>query len=307
VPARRRISRIHWDSIVGGMKTDLTVPFLGAGVNASGDGYEGLPIGGAVARSLMEKLIDRRVVNLLDLVEVTAKPALRKYPDLARTRVEDLARVALHVELEGGYPAVVAYLKEIVADDDRQPSELLRVLARLPFRLIVTTNYDRLLERAFALEGQPAPLVLSQPVGGFKAADFEQWQARLASRQRVVYKLHGSFDDPSPNLVISEDDYIRFLGVAGDDKLGVPHQIKARITDSVLLFLGYGLEDWDVRTIYMLLVEQHDRRTRNRSFAIQKDPSRFWVQFWARKEVTIYNLDLREFAGQLGEEYEKRL
>jgi hypothetical protein len=107
--------------------------------------------------------------------------------------------------------------------------------------------------------------------------------------------------------VISEDDYIEFLGIASHDKLGVPFQIKARITDSVLLFLGYGLEDWDVRSIYKLLIEKSRHRSRQRSFAIQKDPSRFWVQFWERKDVTIYNLDLPEFAGQLQREYEKRL
>jgi SIR2-like protein len=305
--ARRRISKIGWDSIVRGIRTGMTVPFLGAGVNASGNGYEGLPVGGAVARSLMEKLIERKVGDFADLIEVRPKPALRRYPDLGRARVEDLARVALHLELEGGYRAVVDYLKEIIADEERQPPELLRVLARLPFGLIVTTNYDRLLERAFDAEGEPAPLVLSQPVDGFTPEAFEEWQRKLAGDQRLIYKLHGSFDDPSPKLVISEDDYIEFLGLASDPKLGVPTQIRARIADSVLLFLGYGLEDWDVRSIYKLLIEEKKPRERNRSFAVQKDPSRFWVNFWERKDVVIYNIDLHDFAGQLEQEYQKRL
>jgi hypothetical protein len=225
---------------------------------------------------------------------------------LGRARVEDLARVALHIELEGNYPALVAYLKEIIVDEERDPAEILRVLARLPFKLVVTTNYDRLLERAFALEEQPVPLVLSQPIDGFPADEVHDWQAKLAGDSRVVYKLHGSFDDPTPNLVISEDDYIEFLGIAADEKLGVPRQIKARIKDSVILFLGYGLEDWDVRTIYGLLIEKSSRRSRNMSFAIQKDPTPFWVRFWDKKDVTIYNQDLGEFGGRLEEEYEKR-
>lgn len=305
--AKKKIDSIHWDSIVRGIKTGFTVPFLGAGVNASRPGYEGLPMGDAVARSLVQKLVGRRVAKIAHLVEVTPNAALKKYPDLGRTRVQDLARVALHLQLRGGYPAVVAYLKEIIDDENREPAEILRVLARLPFRLIVTTNYDRLLERAFALEEQPVPLVLSQQVIGFKPEVAEEWRIKLAGNQRVIYKLHGSFDDESPNLVVSEDDYIEFLGVAGDETVGVPRQIKARIKDSVLLFLGYGLEDWDVRTIYNVLVEKKANRAQDMSFAIQKDPSDFWVRFWDRKNVVIYNLDVHEFAGQLERAYEKRL
>jgi len=300
VAAKKKVSSVHWDSIARGIDTGLCVPFLGAGVNASE-----LPMAGDVARYLLEKLLDRKIGAFDDLVEVTPKPALRQYPDLGRARVQDLARVALHLELEGNYPAVVDYLKEIIADEGCEPAEILRVLARLPFPLIITTNYDRLLERAFEAEQRPK-LTLSQPIEGFAAEDVDDWQRKLAGDERVIYKLHGSFDDPQPNLVISEDDYIAFLGIAADEKLGVPRQIKARIQDSVLLFLGYGLEDWDVRTIYNLLIEKAPRRSRNLSFAIQRQPSPFWVRFWEKKDVVIYDVDLSDFAEQLETEYARR-
>jgi hypothetical protein len=41
VTAKKRISKIHWDSIVRGIDKGLTVPFLGAGVNAGGKDYQG--------------------------------------------------------------------------------------------------------------------------------------------------------------------------------------------------------------------------------------------------------------------------
>ena len=75
---------------------------------------------------------------------------------------------------------------------------------------------------------------------------------------------------------------------------------------SVLLFVGYGLEDWDVRTIYNLLIEKAPRRSRNMSFAIQKAPTPFWARFWEKKGVTIYDIDLDEFAKQLEREYARR-
>jgi hypothetical protein len=39
-------------------------------------------------------------------------------------------------------------LRSILADEQCQPSPLLRTLASIPLKLIVTTNYDRLMERA---------------------------------------------------------------------------------------------------------------------------------------------------------------
>ncbi len=300
--ASTKLSSVHWDSIVSGIKKNQCVPFLGAGVNAGTD----LPMGADVAIQLLTRLLGQPIEGWSDLIEVSATPLLDDYPDLSRARVQDLARVASHLELEGGYPTVVGYLKEIIADEGREPSQILRVLARLPIRLIVTTNYDRLLERSFALEAQPPPQVLSQKIDGFKIAERKKWQVKLAGQERVVYKLHGSFDDASPNLVISEDDYIDFLGIMANEAVGVPRQIRAHIKTSVVLFLGYGLEDWDVRSIYSLLIGRKERRARQLSFAIQRDPSPFWVRFWERKDVKIYDMDLDTFAEQLEAEYTKR-
>jgi SIR2-like protein len=302
VPAKTEISSLHWDSIVSRIDSGLCVPFLGAGVNAGTD----LPMGADVVNSLLSRLVGKKGVRWSDLVSVTTQPELQGYPDLSRTRAQDLARVALHLELEGNYRAVVDYLKEIITDDGRDPPEILHVLARIPFKLIVTTNYDRLLERAFEIEGKPSPLVVSQPILGFNPTEVKRLQKKLVVAERVVYKLHGSFDDLEPNLVISEDDYIDFLGIAGDEKQGVPRQIRARIKDSVLLFLGYGLEDWDVRSIYSLLIGRAARRERPMSFAIQRDPTPFWVRFWEKKDVTIYNIDLETFSAQLAREYAGR-
>ena len=46
----------------------------------------------------MAKLVDRELTGLCDLIEVTPTAQLANYPDLGRARVEDLARVALHLE-----------------------------------------------------------------------------------------------------------------------------------------------------------------------------------------------------------------
>src|SRR5205823_2674284 len=63
--------------------------------------------------------------------------------------LENLPRVALHVEVQGGErPYLVQQLRKVLAESACQPSNLLTCLAELPFRLLITTNFDRLMERA---------------------------------------------------------------------------------------------------------------------------------------------------------------
>jgi len=109
-------------------------------------------------------------------------------------------------------------------------------------------------------------------------------------------EIHGTFrehelEDASAQIIITEEDNIEFLTVVGIQNVGVPNLIAEKIVDSTLLFLGYGLEDWDFRTIFKGLIERLPPRTQRKSFAIQKDPPDFWVEFWKKKNVEIYNME----------------
>jgi hypothetical protein len=311
------------------------VAFLGAGVNATAGG---LPLGGEVASRLSASFVggdtDR---TLKDLVDVDApleellhkllalvpnakqREALeRDYRDLFRLRVYDLPRVALHAEAHIEKSGVVRLVKEILVDERAEPSLLLRTLARLPLRLIITTNYDRLMERAFEDEGQPAPLVVTQPRTGFTAKasrtcanELEQLIPKELSPRKVakdgepgepavLYKLHGTFGDDASGLVLSEDDYVDFLtAMSPGSKRGMPRLLSQMIVDSSLLLLGYSLEDWDFRTIYKALIEGLPRDERRMSYAIQHRPTPMWADFWRLKRVTIFDYDLSEFADEL--------
>jgi SIR2-like domain len=312
----RTIAPLQWDMILDAIHTGRCVPFLGAGVNASTPDYQGLPLGGEVAIRLVERLLGGEVPDPKKLVRLEPGPLRDQYQDLVRLRLHDLARVALHVQVSADQVYLMRLLREILPDQECRPSKLLDTLARLPLRLIVTTNYDRLMEAALQQNGQPEPLVIVQPLKGFSANEQLALQDALAgSDGLVLYKIHGSFDDQGGNardgtqssVIVSEEDYIEFLTVAAVKNAGVPSLISQQLVDSVLLFLGYGLEDWDFRTIYKVLVEELPARERRRSFAIQKDPSEFWTRYWASKNVEIFDVDLYEFAAELEQRYEASL
>ena len=309
---RTKISEPHWTLILERLGQRRCVPFLGAGVNAACAGYEGLPSGADVALRLLEDLTGRKARTLAELVKVEPDASLAEYSDLVRLGLQDLARVSLHVQHSLDQTYLMDRLRQVIADDAREPAVLLGVLARLDLRLIVTSNYDRLMERALAGAGARF-LAVHQPSGGFGGdlqvrtqAELERWGERL-----ILYKIHGTFLDADVNdsaydpmtwrPIISEDDYIEFLTVASIEDRGVPRLISSEMVASTLLFLGYSLEDWTFRTIFKGLIESLSRHHQRRSFALQKDPPDFWVRFWQHKGVEIYNVDLHEFAHELAE------
>jgi hypothetical protein len=339
--ARTRVRPSHWSTIVSQITAGKCVPFLGAAANVSVEGtYDGLPLGREIALRFFEELTGLRNVKpesydpgklaaellqrmdglasrdpeTVALVEyarprlaeiVDIHDSLEPYADLRQLRMLDLARLALHMRFENDLPGLLSRLQRLLPDERRQPSRLLQALATFPIPLIITTNYDNLMERA--LGARPHQVVV-QPPQGF--ADNECW-TRLeedlpAVDDLILYKIHGSFRDvedtnSTAGVIVTEEDYIQFLTVVGREIGGIPTYIKGLIQESTLLFLGYSLEDWDFRTVFKGLVEDLQPEQRNRAFAFQKDPPDFWVDFWEKKDVTIYNVDLYEFADELQE------
>jgi hypothetical protein len=342
--AQSVVQNTHWTTLIQRIKERQCIPFLGAAANVSAKGYRGLPLGRDIALRFFEELtgltsietadfdaglLARDLILTLDAVDCSdpkidalvksVRPRLDRladintkfapYADLRQLRLLDLSRVALHMRAQNDLPGLLDRLRKLLPDEDRRPSRLLRTLAALPIPLIITTNYDNLMERAL---GKQPHRVIVQPVEGFK--DDEEWaalQEYLATTdERVIYKIHGSFRQPDSdkpgNVIITEEDYIQFLTVVGREVGGIPTQIKAQITEGSLLFLGYSLEDWDFRTIFKGLVESLGQSERRRAFAFQKGPPEFWVQFWEKKDVTIYDVDLYDFAAELENRWKRR-
>jgi len=333
------IKPYHYNLIVERIREGRCVPFLGAGVNASSDNYEGLPLASKVGLRLAKALTNLGEKELDDLTKSAAKDIklrvaevvgnlskeelalltedaiderLDEYeplPSLISAALPDLSRLALHVEVENDFDYLMKLVREVLPDKEREPSPLLKTLASLPFELIVTTNYDRLLERAFG--DKPYEKVV-QPINGFSEDEQKSLGERLAdSKDPIIYKIHGSFSDnglltdsqSSNRLILTEEDYIQFLSIVGQQGAGVPLKINEKMKHATILFLGYSLQDWDFRTIYKTLIEPLPKSQRPKSFAIQKDPPDFWVRYWdsENKKVTILDVDLYQFASELEE------
>jgi hypothetical protein len=99
------------------------------------------------------------------------------------------------------------------------------LLAQLPFRAFVTTNYESCLEQAFAnnaIKKGKAPNVGSWVVikkGGqdrHRVSSFLRSIAEVSGERRLAY-LHGRYDD-TDNIVLTTSDYVECYGIVLNNK-----------------------------------------------------------------------------------------
>ena len=197
-----------------------------------------------------------------------------------------------------------------------EPSPLHRFLARLPallrergapHQLIVTTNYDLALERAFEEAGEELDIVSYVATGTHRGRFWHRppgepprpidvpntYATELSlERRTILLKLHGAVD-PLPereweSFVITEDDYIDYLGHSELTAV-VPVALAARLRRSHFLFLGYDMADWNLRLILNRI--WGERPVGYRSWAVQSSLSPLAQAFWRRYEVTPLDVE----------------
>jgi hypothetical protein len=159
----------------------------------------------------------------------------------------DLARVSQYLAALEGEGSLYDELHDVF-DADYPPTYFHRFLARLARRtreaedvrecmLIVTTNYDDSLERAFVDEGEPYDLLTYIGVGTdrefFRHIPFEvepsvirkpnEYTDLPLDRRTVIAEIHGAVDrlNRADNFVITEDDYVDEVAALSEPR---PHR-----------------------------------------------------------------------------------
>ncbi|WP_182357224.1 SIR2 family protein [Tomitella gaofuii] len=113
-----------------------------------------------------------------------------------------------------------------------QPGRPHQALLSLDARIIVTTNYDKVLERLFS-DGYTYLTYKSDNIA-----------ESIRTGRSIVLKLHGSTDDPK-GMVLTRLDF-SILRRNGEQALKV---LEALTLTRTVLFLGYGLDDPDLHLI----------------------------------------------------------
>lgn len=237
------------------------------------------------------------------------------FPSKEKYDRSDLAKVSSYYAEIMGRTRLRELLREVLSRN-LQPGPLHRLLAGLAVnQIIVSTNYDTLIEQAFQEAGKPYDLVV-YPTDKPELANSVMWWRHgepkpdfvapnsLAvdlTKKSLIYKMHGTvvpkmgeFD----SYVVTEDDYVEFLSRMSS---AVPSLLLDLFRTRSFLFLGYGLRDWNLRVV-LKNVSRHliNRREEDLpSWAIQLHPSELERVLWERRKVFIFDVDLQSFVTKL--------
>ena len=285
--------------ILDGLNHRMVIPFLGAGASQSR----------AHLNANDNKNSNIFIPTALELANYLARKS--EFPN---DEGVDLAKVAQYYNLVGGRAPLHRELHNIF-NRDFPIAPLHNFLASIDTPLlIITTNYDDLIERAFVRHNRQFDVVVhaSDPRIGDRLLWFEYGTDtpreispnRLdinLEKKTVIYKMHGAVDRQSADrdqYVITEDDYIDFIVRMTKNK-AVPAIFAELFQSSHFLFLGYSLRDWNLRVILNRIQRDGRRPSDIISWGIQHRPSRLERKFWQKRGVEVYDMPLDDFVNEL--------
>lgn len=292
--------------ILNKLNSSRVVPFLGAGAS----------LGGRQPGAMWNKGVKNFLPTAGELAGHLAETT--EFPS---GESRDLTKVAQYYSVVGGRSALNEELHNIF-NCDYELTSLHTFLANVPAPLlIVTTNYDDLIERAIdeknrqpGVDERPYDVVIhttdaesgdrllwwSYGDSAPREVDANKLDIDLGQRT-VIYKMHGAIDRRQPSrdqYVITEDDYIDFLARMTKNK-AIPMIFAELFQTRHFLFLGYGLNDWNLRVV-LNRIEKDLRRPKGiTSWAIQYQTRPLERRFWQERGVEVYDQLLDEFVRQL--------
>ncbi len=260
------------DELLDAHRTGKLMLFVGAGVSAN----LGLPSWG-------------------ELIGHIAKE-LGYDPKIFSTYGNHLALAEFYKKTKGGLGALRSWMDREwhKPTTDIRTSEIHRLITEGKFSRIYTTNYDRWLEYAHDAYGVRYDKIAS-------VADL----VSVRDGHRQIIKFHGDLD-ADDSIVLDETSYYQRLNFE------TPLDIKLRsdVLGSSVLFIGYSLNDLNIRLLFYKLTEMWNRSTlaserpksyifANRPNPVSKEVLRHWGIEMIDSEEDDPKLALTDFLKEL--------
>jgi len=272
------------DALTSAVKTSQCVLFVGAGIHAGPPATLPFeypeahrpPLGRVLARKLAtEHGMDR---------------------DLPKESPDDLQRVSLFVEMRRSRKQLVDSLIREVSEGKR-PSPALRMLAEMPFTILVTTNFDDLLETALRDAGKKPVVLVYDPTGDRTTRDVSE---DPTPDRPLVFKMHGDINDRA-SIVVTDEDYINFIQRMSADCHPVPQTVMFRMSRWSTIFIGYSLRDYNLRLLFRTLRLRSDPANSPPTFSIDPRPDPLILELFERRPnlVTFVVEDVWDFVPKL--------
>ena len=200
-----------------------------------------------------------------------------------------LPRVAGYYEMKRGRHGLVQFLRDRLERPGLVLPRAHKLVAQLQPHVVVTTCYDRLLERALREAGVPYVPV----VGNAEVA--------YAERDKVLLVwLWGVLDQPD-SIVVTEDDRRLFL----ESRANLSDVLRGELARRTWLFVGFDAEDEWFRGFYDSVNRGLDRQSR-RSYIFGATPGAYTRAWWEKRNAEILSAEVETFLTALTEQLAAR-
>jgi hypothetical protein len=190
------------------------------------------------------------------------------------------------------------------------PRDTYKLLAELRLPIYITATWTDLITDALK-EAGAEPVVRICPWNKWIPKDKSIFEGDPTPEKPLVYHLFGHISVPN-SLVMAEDRYFDYLiGVTLNKDL-IPPAVRAALSSTSLLFLGFQMDDWDFRVFFRFLMAQEGREMLQfySHAAAQIEPEedrivdiqrarKFLEEYFESEHITIYWGSSEEFMKEL--------
>jgi len=230
--------------LIQSIKNNKCILFVGSGLSAKvkRSSNKGLPLWGSFLEELLVWSKSKNAMFWNGPEEIEAIIKKGNYL-LAAQELQECISLGEFAE----------FLNSVFRDKKVIPTETHKNIFKTPFRAILTTNYDTLLEGAYALthEGQ-MPIKFTQE-------DLQTISSPLRSEDFFLFKIHGDIDRPE-SIVLGSKSYNQILFRTPE----YLHFLETLFTTHTVLFIGFSGNDIDLdfvtdrlATIYSRTLNKH--------------------------------------------------
>ena len=194
------------------------VLFIGAGVSRAA----GLPGWHDLLLNML-KYCENSNIKVTDLSDILKKIDEGLYPEAAE-RIISCMNKEDPIEFHN-------FIKNEINKKDVKPTLIHETIMKLPIEVILTTNYDKLIERAYYDHNGFDPVSFSL------FDEYKLVQKNIRTAKGFVLHVHGSIDVPD-KIIIRNSDYKKLMRCRGCNTI-----YQQLISSNTFLFIGFGLDD----------------------------------------------------------------
>jgi hypothetical protein len=184
-------------------------------------------------KSLLDELIEKAGAT-----PGITKDSIADYQSLVADQTKHLVLASiLKEELAQNFGK---YIEKRFADEDLEPTAIDRALVDLPAQFFITTNYDRLVERAYAEKFSG-----KKTLNTFTYKQVGQAASGLFRNRPFILHAHGDAASEPDDVILTEKDYRLLI----HNSTGYQSLLQTLFTTFTLLFVGTSLADMEVRLL----------------------------------------------------------